>query len=358
MKKQLSELSKEDFSRLACRQPNLDGEWIYRLEQTELGDTPKTPYPRFELGVTNRFFFRTLDEAEEFMRKADREVEIYRNEVLQIPLGKNAGYIGACWLYDGNGELLDYSTTVRDGAPEDTHFFGRPKERQRFKEGDIVEVFDGKYAYLALLISNPPDVEWCWNYYLRGNSKKYPMLYALDDTDDSGIVLEGPDYSWHSHLSTLAMMKPRYPIPHELEEEIKSWGKREEEAFRAAKQAEDNGETMPCHTVRRGEYMCEVAPLSLHIHFDDNTEFPHIHLSDGYGLDVALRMDSPQYYSHDGCDGRLSNSQIDALTDYLSEFKLGKTNWWFLIHKWNEDEYGKELPGDMPMPDYTRLKTV
>lgn len=67
-------------------------------------------------------------------------------------------------------------------------------------------------------------------------------------------------------------------------------------------------------------------------------------------------MDAPEYYDHDGAEGRLSRSQIEALTDFLSESEAGKSKWWYMIRDWNDDGYGRRLPLDLAMPDYRKLK--
>lgn len=222
-------LSLEDFMSLASRKPTLDGDWIYRLEQTMTGEETETPYPIMELGDTYTYFFRTLKDAEEFMKGQDNTSCIYRNYITQIPLGRESGLAGASWLYDGEGQLLDVNITMIEGSWSDMHFFGRPSNRQRFKKGEIVELFDGESAQLALLISTPPDVEWCHDCYLRCLNEAPAMHYFLDYSDDSCVVLEGSDYGWHSHPSTLMLMKPRYPIPKDLETEIRTWADKAEQ---------------------------------------------------------------------------------------------------------------------------------
>lgn len=54
------DLTYDEFVQLADRKPDLEGEWIYRLEQTEAGDMPECPYPKFELGMTHTFLFQPL----------------------------------------------------------------------------------------------------------------------------------------------------------------------------------------------------------------------------------------------------------------------------------------------------------
>lgn len=40
--------------------------------------------------------------------------------------------------------------------------------------------------------------------------------YPLDDTDDQITVIDGPDYSWHDHVSPIFIMPLRYPLSKKL----------------------------------------------------------------------------------------------------------------------------------------------
>ena len=346
----------EEFEKLACRMPDLEGDWIYRLEQTELGDVPESPYPKFEVGMTHTYYFRSFDKAESFMRSNHDNIQTYRNVISQVPVGKECWQGGASWLYDSEFNLIDFTiTTEQEDKPYNSHFFGRPANRQRFEEGDIVEVLDGENVSLALLVANPPDVEWCWHVYCRSMEDKHFQQYHLDYSDDSAIVLEGPDYSYHRHVSPLFLMKPSLPIAPELADEIKSWHERSKMA--EEEEAKNGTGMMTTKPVKkRGETVGDFSPLNLSIHYDKGIEVPHFHIYDGYGLDVALRMDAPEYYDHEGICGRLNDNQIEALVDYLSAVELGKTKWWYIIRDWHDDAYGKRISLSLPLPDYRKLK--
>lgn len=61
-------LSYEKFAELANRMTDLNGDWIYLLEQTEL-EEESNHYPQFELGITIRIFFRTFADAEKIYQR-------------------------------------------------------------------------------------------------------------------------------------------------------------------------------------------------------------------------------------------------------------------------------------------------
>lgn len=229
-------VSFEEFERLANRQPNLEGTWIYRLEMTELPDPEDISYQEYELGMTHELYFKSLSDAEAYMRTHIDDAQLYHSIITQVPLGAPSYNIGAQWLYDCQGNLLDFTITTQTGSAEATHFFGRPSERQRFKEGEIVEVVWRDRVNLGLLLHTSPSVERCWNLYQRClNDKSDKLPYCLDASDDSCYVLEGPDYGSHSHPSPIYLMTPRFPISPELEAEIKSWHRKAEDTAKAVK---------------------------------------------------------------------------------------------------------------------------
>lgn len=97
--------------------------------------------------------------------------------------------------------------------------------------------------------------------------------------------------------------------------------------------------------------------LNLYIDFDEKNGLPHLHINDLYGLKVALRIDRPEYYDHEDYTGRLSTNQIKDLQSYLTHPNLGKSRWWYILQKWNEDNNNPNfmLPLDTPLPNYSEL---
>ena len=222
------EMSWEEFKTMAERKPGLEGNWIYRLEQRFVDSDIENPYPRFELARTEKRIFTTFDDAVRFIQEHP-DGDLYNSLLTQVPVGVLDFETGASWLFDKDGELIDYSTThsypLRE-VPE-AFFYGRPADRQRFKEGDIVEslVYDDKVS-LAVVSGLPADPQWCWD--LR-NRCKDKLGYILDYSDDSGVVIDGPSYSYHDHQSPLCWMRPRFPIPEEIRKEMATWLQRARE---------------------------------------------------------------------------------------------------------------------------------
>lgn len=351
-----SDLTFDEFEALANREPNLQGDWLYRVTQAIVPNDLKCPYPKFELSHIREAYFKTFSEAEKFVKK--NMADVYCSWITQMQYGVVPGYggDGAEWLYDNNGTLLDYTVTYGFiGNIEDYTFFGRPKSRQRFKEGDIVEVITAHSVHLAVLNKQIPDVKWCWQRYIERDDE-IGFFYHMDFSDDSAVVLDGPNYYCHDHVGALQLLKPRFPIPEDIFAEMMTWNKRSEN--------EDDSEWLKNQEPRRAERnkengmaVGEFYSLNLYLDFDENNGLPHLHINDQYGLKVALRIDCPEYYDHGDYTGRLSHNQIKDLQSYLTLTNLGKSRWWYILRKWNEDNDNPEhiLPLDTTLPNYYEL---
>lgn len=356
MKELRQDMTFEEFNALANRNPDLNGSWLYKVTQIVFDNDLKYPYPKFELDYHKECYFQTFQAAENYI-KNNRE-GVYCSWISQIPYGVESGYggYGAEWLYDNNGELLDYTITHRYFANvEDRTFFGRPKSRQRFKIGHIVEVVTDRSVHLAVLNHEIPDVEWCWERYIKRDDE-IGFFYPLDYSDDSAVVLDGPNYYCHDHVGALQLLKPRFPIPEDILAEMKTWNERSEieEDSDWLEQQEPHREERRKET---GTSVGEFYNLNLYLDFDEETNLPHLHINDLYGLKVALRIDRPEYFDHGDYTGRLTVNQIKDLVSCLTIPEFGKPRWWYLLSKWNEknDNPKYVLPLDTPMPNYCEL---
>lgn len=342
----------EEFKQLAAREPNLDGQWIYRLCQMTMDSDVTEPYPRFDLSRNRDEYFLSYYEAAVKIKKlAEADLnDTYCFKIEQIPLGEPEE-CGACWLFDHQGKLIDYSITTWTGDAFSTAFFGRPESRNRFNKGDIVEVIRYEEIRLAIVLNNPPSPKWCHDLYKRTMSEKKPY-YGLDSSDDCCIIIDGPGYGYHSHVSPLALMKPRFPIPADLEAEIKSWL-----AIAEAPPKEDEPFRCKYHHAK-GEYIDDFYNLKITIHFGEDAPVPHIHIYDLFGLDLKLRIDRPEYFEEgDNDNQRLTDNQKEALMDYLEEADCCRNNWWYMLRKYNDftDEPQYRIPLSTPLPNYRLL---
>lgn len=224
-------LTFEEFQTLAARKPYLEGKWIYRYEALRMDDESELPYPEFDIWITNSILFLSLDAAESYMHElieADSEPDsFYCHTITQLPVGVEESEHGARWLYGPQGNLVDYSISSWTGDSKHFHFFGRPAERIRFDKGDIVEVWNEQGVRLMLMVAPEPSVESCWEIYRRckeiSENIGDKFYYCQDPSDDQCIVIDGPGYEYHQHVSPLRIMKPRFPIPDDIQKEMQGW---------------------------------------------------------------------------------------------------------------------------------------
>ena len=244
------DLTFEDFNRYANCEPDFEGNWIYKVEQAffiKKRRRSKSQYPKIEIDRREERYFLTYPDAVEFIQK-NKPDDLYCSWVTQVPVGEPEYHFGAAWLYDRHGEMIDYTITYRLGIDDSfdkdgtrTVFWGRPQSRLRFKKGDIVEVYYRDEVTLAVVDRDVTDVECSWDLYNRCRKEDYKGIpgvkfYILDYSDESMIVIDGPSYACHDHVSPLLVMKPRFPIPAELEAEMNTW------IERAEKEAKENYE--------------------------------------------------------------------------------------------------------------------
>ena len=344
----------EDFERMANCKPSLEGTWIYRLTQSLFDPDIKNPYPKFKLDYDTHRLFLSFEEALKYL-KENKDQSIYCSKISQVPVGGLENEHAAEWLFDSEGNLLDYTTTYTYGEGPEASFFGRPERRQRFKEGDIVEVRWRDEVRLAVLYSDVPDVEWCWGVYQRGLKRDPDMPYILDCSDDCTIVVDGPSYLYHGHISPLDLMKPRFPIPDDLRKELGTWYEMVKKETGEEKDPHEGYLRMKKDNLKCGDRVGEFGELRLYFYFPDNSTNPLILIKDGYGLKVSLHIDKPEYADYEDFTDRLSVSQINALQDYLEDWEQGKTKWWYILREWNQDDDNTPIPLDTPLPDYTKL---
>ena len=345
----LTNLTIEDFKRYAYREPSLEGNWLYRLCQAKLDKPLKNPYPKFDLDCMEERVFASFDDAIEFIN-SHKDDTVYCSWIIQMPVGGFMWEHGAKWLIDKNGQILDYTTCQSFGDGIEFNFFGRPEERRRFKPGDIVEVVTGEEVHLAVVHHNMPSIEECYRIYMRGQKMGLKGI-GSDFTDESETVIDGPSYYCHDHVSPLSLMKPRFPIPPELEAYMKTWLETANNEHYDFKQTEYTKERQ----LEKGNYINDFYSIDVLLYYDYDNAIPLLHVNDYYGLKACLRIDKAEYHDHDDYTGRLTEVQIKALQSCLEMPEDGKSRWWYFLRDWNEDSDKPKIPIDTPLPDYTNL---
>lgn len=133
---------------------------------------------------------------------------IYAFHVYQLPLGFTLSHpMQSVYrrVYDSNGQFLDESMCAEylgdnDGDGDNwreldiNRFYGRPKEKIRFKPGDWVEYCDlsqsGQYVGV---VSNTGGMEVDWQYKVYQRYDESPYLLISDYSDDSYCVIDDTD---------------------------------------------------------------------------------------------------------------------------------------------------------------------
>lgn len=165
---------------------------------------------RYPIRKTTRWtlgYHSTLEKAKQNMASS---VEIEKESK---PVCDTLCYIITEWEIDCDCglDIISIQTYLKDGSfyernyvDRDKVYRGRPKDKIRFKHGDIVEVLDNGYLRLAIVDGEPSSVERM--NYLReraiknGHFKKGDDLF-MDISDDQYMVYDLTG-GGHSHIES------------------------------------------------------------------------------------------------------------------------------------------------------------
>lgn len=325
-----STLTFDQFKALADRQPSLEGNWVYRLTHEMLWD--EYEYPEFRIHQ-NRYMFLTLEDAEKYIYEnllTEKEPDAtYRFLIEQVPVGEKENEIGATWVYDQEGKLIEISSTiVGEGKFPDSSFFGLSKERIRFQEGDIVEIVCRDTVHLAIVGAEGPTVEWFWGLYGRSmiERNKYGKgYYGADWSDDCYYVIDAPGCHAHPHVTSV--MRPRFPIPQDIREYF-------EECLALSKSREDHYDRRILYTNR--DIMFETYATEIRLNYDQIQKRHRLSLRQTDNItDKETELILPQDFTQE---------ELRNISEWLNFKKYGKSRLWYLIKEWNEDYEPDEEP--------------
>lgn len=227
----------EEFRELAANPPHRDEETVFEVTEYDVEPLPerrRNHYPKFSVRESRIGLAHTLAEGEALIKEAKKQAakwqtEIYCFHLKEFPMGEIiSGWLGvSCRLYDSKGNCIDRtycSDLDRDFHTEYGSFRGRPANAQRFKAGDIVEVLAGDEVKLAIAVGPVVTPEWCWER-REAIKTEYEVdsFYVWDSSDDQITVIDGPDYSWHEHISPMFIMPLRYPLSRKLRERYEKY---------------------------------------------------------------------------------------------------------------------------------------
>lgn len=106
--------------------------------------------------------------------------------------------------------------------------------------------------------------------------------------------------------------------------------------------------------------------LEVYINTNDNGIIPHFHLRDsanGEKFHTCIKIASPEYYPHDGKEDRLNSSMIKALDTFMrSKVQIERyadkfdNNWQLTCFLWELNNSDTDIPTDVAMPDYQKIR--
>lgn len=235
------ELSFEEFEALAANVPKPQGESVFALVAMNYIDDDGRivgSYPEFEIDTVVKGYFSTRDRAETAMKElvsgATDTVIIYCFKIFELPLDRLSDIYSLDnppsireYLYDGSGQLLDYTTCSSLSEDFDNGcgtFLGKPESDIRVREGDLVEVICGDNTIrLAIVAHNPIDTRWCYDLYRRVKSDTKHRVYMLDASDDQVAVVDGPESGNHTHIPLCCIMPVRFPVSDRLRRQYEDY---------------------------------------------------------------------------------------------------------------------------------------
>lgn len=228
-------MTKEEFYNLAKKRAEIIDESVYKLT---------VRYYREKKGIYNQthgkeeWFYKlcrlsriytTKDRAEKAMKqfltcsKRNHSALIERL-ALDGPIGM--GSLLEWWLYDKDGEMIDYSVCsyrFEDNPSIQDIYMGRTPEMIRFKPGDIVEVINDCRVHLEVLNGVPPTIEEMWQKYDSAVKKigmprtgDYSPEYFSDYMAESYFYLSQSGFD--PDVPSYMVMKPTFPVPEKAKE--------------------------------------------------------------------------------------------------------------------------------------------
>ena len=117
--------------------------------------------------------------------------------------------------YLPDGSWYEENMVGRDGV-----FRGRPKERIRFKIGDVVEVLYGKTVELAIVGNTPPSLEFAEQMRQRRLEKGVTDEFFMDKFDDSYTIYDTHP-GGHTHVESQFVFPTRKPVSEKLVQKLK-----------------------------------------------------------------------------------------------------------------------------------------
>lgn len=216
-----------EYKQLASNPPADERPSVYMLKVYRYFHYGEPEYPEFRVDET-QLYFLTYTEAENCMRGLVGSERIYCFQILQLPLGvecQEEDY-SRLWLFDKNGCMIDrsYASSIgRNGLYP--IFRGRPKDKIRFKPGDIIEFLCGKGTVrIGVVLYQPQDYETLWSRITkhRPESEIKPETQYLDYSDDIYLVIDEDYKCWgyDMNVECTSILPLSLPLPDDMRQRL------------------------------------------------------------------------------------------------------------------------------------------
>ena len=190
--------------------------------EIELISTHGTRYPvRKRLYNLSLGAYTTLEKAEKAMMRVVKNWDTDEDNYCFIiterklnPKPDKEDMVGVR-TYLPDGSWYEENMVGRDGV-----FRGRPKERIRFKIGDVVEVLYGKTVELAIVGNTPPSLEFAEQMRQRRLEKGMTDGFFMDKFDDSYTIYDTHP-GGHTHVESQFVFPTRKPVSEKLVQKLK-----------------------------------------------------------------------------------------------------------------------------------------
>lgn len=190
--------------------------------EIELISTHGTRYPvRKRLYNLSLGAYTTLEKAEKAMMRVVKNWDTDEDNYCFIiterklnPKPDKEDVVGVR-TYLPDGSWYEENMVGRDGV-----FRGRPKERIRFKIGDVVEVLYGKTVELAIVGNTPPSLEFAEQMRKRRLGNGVTDEFFMDKFDDSYTIYDTCP-GGHTHVESQFVFPTRKPVSEKLVQKLK-----------------------------------------------------------------------------------------------------------------------------------------
>ena len=190
--------------------------------ELELISTHGTRYPvRKRLYDLSLGAYTTLEKAEKAMQKVVKSWGMESDTFCYIiterklnPKPNEEDVVGVR-TYLPDGSWYEENMADRDGV-----FRGRPKERIRFKIGDVVEVLYGGAVELAIIGNTPPSLEFAEQMRKRRLGNGVTDEFFMDKFEDSYTIYDTHP-GGHTHVESQFVFPTRKPVSEKLVQKLK-----------------------------------------------------------------------------------------------------------------------------------------